>query len=105
MSRLFSNGPLKDFVINPYGQMVQDSTRLWIAAPYSEWIGCPALAPGDFIRPPVHPRDVLDGSGVEVEFSSLSDTRYRSLKYMECNLTSGGLMIIASKASWKLVNR
>ncbi|WP_353070510.1 phospholipase D family protein (plasmid) [Tunturibacter empetritectus] len=34
MSRLFSNGPLKDFVINPYGQMVQDSTRLWIAAPY-----------------------------------------------------------------------
>jgi hypothetical protein len=44
----------------------------------SGWVGCPALASGDFIRPPVHPRDVLDGSGVEVEFSSLSDTRYRA---------------------------
>jgi hypothetical protein len=43
----------------------------------SGWIGCPALAPGEFVRPPVHPRDVLDGNGVECEFSSLSDTKYR----------------------------
>lgn len=44
----------------------------------SGWIGCPALASSDCIRPQVHPRDVLDGGGVEIEFSSLSDTRYRA---------------------------
>jgi len=34
MNRVFSNGPLKDFVINPFKSMVHQSTRLWIAAPY-----------------------------------------------------------------------
>jgi HKD family nuclease len=34
MNRVFSNGPLKDFVINPFQNMVRKSTRLWIAAPY-----------------------------------------------------------------------
>jgi hypothetical protein len=43
----------------------------------SGWIACPALAPGGFIRPPVHPRDVLNWDGVECEFSSFSGTKYR----------------------------
>jgi hypothetical protein len=34
MNRVFSNGPSKDFVINPFKNMVRKSTRLWIAAPY-----------------------------------------------------------------------
>lgn len=43
----------------------------------SGWTGVPALAPGDFVRAPVHPRDVLEGAGGECEFSSLSGVRYR----------------------------
>jgi hypothetical protein len=34
MSRIFSNGPTKDFVLNPFRTMVQASQNLWIAAPY-----------------------------------------------------------------------
>jgi hypothetical protein len=34
MNRVFSNGPSKDFVINPFQNMVRRSARLWIAAPY-----------------------------------------------------------------------
>jgi hypothetical protein len=34
MNRVFSNGPSKDFVINPFQNMARKSTRLWIAAPY-----------------------------------------------------------------------
>jgi hypothetical protein len=55
----------------------------------SDWIGCPALAPGEFIRPPVHPRDLLDGNGIECEFTSLSDTRYRAT--VTCGTPGPGL--------------
>jgi hypothetical protein len=34
MSRAFSNGPLKDFVVNPYRDLVFESTRVYAAAPY-----------------------------------------------------------------------
>jgi hypothetical protein len=34
MNRVFSNGPSKDFVVNPFRDMVHKSSRLWIAAPY-----------------------------------------------------------------------
>jgi hypothetical protein len=34
MARIFSNGPLRDFVFNPFKAMVQNSTDLYIAAPY-----------------------------------------------------------------------
>jgi hypothetical protein len=34
MNRIFSNGPSKDFVINPFREMVHRSTQLWIASPY-----------------------------------------------------------------------
>jgi phosphatidylserine/phosphatidylglycerophosphate/cardiolipin synthase-like enzyme len=34
MGRVFSNGPLKDFVINPFRNMAAESTQLCIAAPY-----------------------------------------------------------------------
>jgi hypothetical protein len=34
MNRVFSNGPSKDFVINPFQTMVYKSAHLWIAAPY-----------------------------------------------------------------------
>jgi len=33
MGRVFSNGPLKDFVINPFRSMAAESTQLCIAAP------------------------------------------------------------------------
>ena len=39
MNRVFSNGPTKDFVINPFRSMVQKSTHLWIAAPYVTMTG------------------------------------------------------------------
>jgi phosphatidylserine/phosphatidylglycerophosphate/cardiolipin synthase-like enzyme len=34
MNRIFSNGPLKDFVINPFSQLAASSARLYLAAPY-----------------------------------------------------------------------
>ena len=34
MGRVFSNGPLKDFVINPFRSMAAESTQLCIAAPF-----------------------------------------------------------------------
>jgi hypothetical protein len=34
MNRVFSNGPSRDFVINPFKNMVLKSNRLWIAAPF-----------------------------------------------------------------------
>ena len=34
MSRIYSNGPLKDFVINPFNRLVSNSCRLYLAAPY-----------------------------------------------------------------------
>jgi hypothetical protein len=34
MNRVFSNGPSKDFVINPFQSMARKSSRLWVAAPY-----------------------------------------------------------------------
>jgi hypothetical protein len=34
MKRVFSNGPAKDFVVNPFTSLVSDSTELYIAAPY-----------------------------------------------------------------------
>jgi hypothetical protein len=34
MRRLFSNGPAKDFVINPFTRLIATSQRLYIAAPY-----------------------------------------------------------------------
>ena len=34
MSRIFSNGPNKDFVINPYMHLIDASARLHLAAPY-----------------------------------------------------------------------
>lgn len=34
MSRIFSNGPNKDYVINPFSHMISDSSRLHLAAPY-----------------------------------------------------------------------
>jgi len=39
MNRIFSNGPSKDFVINPFRSMAQKATRLWIAAPYVTMTG------------------------------------------------------------------
>lgn len=34
MGRVFSNGPSKDFVLNPFSSMMRQSKRLSIAAPY-----------------------------------------------------------------------
>jgi phosphatidylserine/phosphatidylglycerophosphate/cardiolipin synthase-like enzyme len=34
MNRLFSNGPSKDFVLNPFNRLIGKSTRLHLAAPY-----------------------------------------------------------------------
>jgi hypothetical protein len=34
MSIIFSNGPNKDYVINPFSHMIADSSRLYLAAPY-----------------------------------------------------------------------
>ena len=34
MSRIFSNGPNKDFVINPFTHLIAESSRLHLAAPY-----------------------------------------------------------------------
>ena len=34
MNRLYSNGPSKDFVINPFNRLVMNSSRLYLAAPY-----------------------------------------------------------------------
>ncbi len=34
MGRVFSNGPSKDFVINPFARLVAEATRVFIAAPY-----------------------------------------------------------------------
>lgn len=34
MSRIYSNGPKGDFVINPFSQLAQKSSRLHLAAPY-----------------------------------------------------------------------
>ena len=34
MNRVFSNGPLRDFVINPFTDMLHKSTRLYVAAPF-----------------------------------------------------------------------
>jgi len=34
MDRLFSNGPSKDFVLNPFNRLVRNSSRLYLAAPY-----------------------------------------------------------------------
>jgi phosphatidylserine/phosphatidylglycerophosphate/cardiolipin synthase-like enzyme len=34
MGRVFSNGPSKDFVINPFTKLAAEATRVFIAAPY-----------------------------------------------------------------------
>lgn len=34
MKKLFSNGPSKDFVINPFRRLIHGSSRLYLAAPY-----------------------------------------------------------------------
>lgn len=34
MSRIFSNGPNKDFVVNPFTHLIAESSRLHLAAPY-----------------------------------------------------------------------
>ena len=34
MNRIFSNGPNKDFVINPFTHLIAGSSRLYLAAPY-----------------------------------------------------------------------
>jgi len=34
MNRIYSNGPAKDFVINPFTQLIATSRRLHLAAPY-----------------------------------------------------------------------
>ena len=34
MNRIYSNGPQKDFVINPFNRLVAESSRLHLAAPY-----------------------------------------------------------------------
>ncbi|HWB53393.1 MAG TPA: phospholipase D family protein [Tepidisphaeraceae bacterium] len=34
MKRIFSNGPAKDFVVNPFTELVSESSELYIAAPY-----------------------------------------------------------------------
>src|SRR5260370_17805438 len=34
MRRIYSNGPDKDFVINPFNRLINGSKRLYIAAPY-----------------------------------------------------------------------
>jgi len=34
MSRVFSNGPSGDFVVNPFGRLAAMASRLYLAAPY-----------------------------------------------------------------------
>ncbi len=34
MSRVFSNGPSKDFVVNPFKRLATQASRLYLAAPY-----------------------------------------------------------------------
>ena len=34
MNRIYSNGPLKDFVVNPFKRLIMNSSRLYLAAPY-----------------------------------------------------------------------
>ncbi len=34
MRRVFSNGPSKDFVVNPFTELVTESSRIYVAAPY-----------------------------------------------------------------------
>ena len=34
MRRIFSNGPSKDFVLNPFARLMQRSARAYLAAPY-----------------------------------------------------------------------
>jgi hypothetical protein len=34
MNRIFSNGPSKDFVFNPFTQLMHKATRIYVAAPY-----------------------------------------------------------------------
>jgi hypothetical protein len=34
MNRIFSNGPSKDFVINPFKRLLGGASRVWLAAPY-----------------------------------------------------------------------
>lgn len=68
---------------------------------HSGWIGCPALAPGDYIRPPVHSKDVRDGEGIDCQFSSLSGTEYRSIT--TCGMTPGSSLELQHQV--ELVNR
>jgi hypothetical protein len=34
MKRVFSNGPAKDFVINPFTRLINSASRVFLAAPY-----------------------------------------------------------------------
>ena len=34
MNRIYSNGPLKDFVVNPFNRLIMNTSRLYLAAPY-----------------------------------------------------------------------
>jgi hypothetical protein len=34
MGRVYSNGPDKDFVVNPFTKLVSDSKQISVAAPY-----------------------------------------------------------------------
>ena len=34
MSRIFSNGPQRDYVINPFTRLIDSASRLYLAAPY-----------------------------------------------------------------------
>jgi hypothetical protein len=55
MKRVFSNGPAKEFVINPFTRLINSASRVFLAAPYlgslpydSVWGIANAVAVGAF---------------------------------------------------------
>jgi hypothetical protein len=36
MTRIFSNGPTGDFVVNPYDRLIEKASQIYLAAPYTE---------------------------------------------------------------------
>src|SRR5262249_23936643 len=106
--RIYSNGPEKDYVINPFNRLISGSRRLYVAAPYVTKTDELARAanPGTSV-------DLLVGLHASTNLSALSEGNARpklAIRYLtrrfhakiyiaddaallgSSNLTSGGLM-------------
>lgn len=107
MNRVFSNGPAKDFVINPFSQLTHSSSRLYLAAPYFTESGPvrDAARAGKVVQlivalnPATSPQALLEVHGVSNLAVRFFTHRFHAKIYIfddaalvgSSNLTDGGL--------------